>query len=134
MKTRKTHIHSDKGNMLSKLIRYFFGRLFIYSKGNFFKPKTIISTVNGIKYELDLSQSIDAHIHFFGYFEHDVTKCIAKFTKQTMTVLDIGANIGCHTLPLAHLVGNTGKVIAFEPMEWARKKLIRNCSLNQVHI
>lgn len=31
------------------------------------------------------------------------------------TVLDIGANIGAHTIPFAHAVGPSGRVIAFEP-------------------
>ena len=29
--------------------------------------------------------------------------------------IDIGANIGCHTSMLASLVGETGRVIAYEP-------------------
>ncbi len=47
-----------------------------------------------------------------------------------MTVLDIGANIGCHTLLFAKLVGTEGKVIAFEPMSYAFLKLKRNIQLN----
>jgi len=31
------------------------------------------------------------------------------------TVVDVGANIGCHTLPFAHAVGPSGRVIAVEP-------------------
>ena len=51
-----------------------------------------------------------------------------------MTVLDIGANIGCHTLRFAKLVGPEGRVIAFEPMEWAFSKLKRNVELNNFSI
>lgn len=32
-------------------------------------------------------------------------------------ILDVGANIGCHTLPFAVAVGPTGRVIAFEPQK-----------------
>ena len=48
-----------------------------------------------------------------------------------MTVLDIGANIGAHAFPLAQRVGACGRVIAFEPMEWALRKFRRNAQLNR---
>ena len=47
-----------------------------------------------------------------------------------MIVFDIGANIGSHTLPLARLVGPRGKVFAFEPTDFALKKLRTNLALN----
>jgi FkbM family methyltransferase len=47
-----------------------------------------------------------------------------------MTVIDIGANIGAHTLPLARLVGPPGTVLACEPTDWAVAKLLRNLALN----
>jgi FkbM family methyltransferase len=45
-------------------------------------------------------------------------------------VIDIGANVGAHTLALAQLVGKDGKVFAFEPTEFAYGKLKRNLELN----
>lgn len=45
-------------------------------------------------------------------------------------VLDIGANIGAHTLPMAKLVGETGSVYAFEPTVFAIDKLKKNLVLN----
>ena len=47
-----------------------------------------------------------------------------------MIVLDIGANIGVHTLHLAKLVGETGQVLAFEPNPVACEELRRNIALN----
>jgi FkbM family methyltransferase len=47
-----------------------------------------------------------------------------------MTIVDIGANIGAHTLLFAKLTGNGGRVIAFEPTDFAFSKLQRNLSLN----
>jgi FkbM family methyltransferase len=48
-----------------------------------------------------------------------------------MTVLDIGANIGAHTLLFSSLVGPTGRVVAFEPTDFAYRKLERNAALNR---
>jgi FkbM family methyltransferase len=45
-------------------------------------------------------------------------------------VLDIGANIGAHTLSLARLVGPAGRVLAFEPTNYAFGKLSRNLEIN----
>jgi FkbM family methyltransferase len=39
-----------------------------------------------------------------------------SFVQRGDIVLDIGANIGAHTVFFSHLVGNRGRVVAFEPL------------------
>ncbi|MDQ6717439.1 MAG: FkbM family methyltransferase, partial [Gemmatimonadota bacterium] len=39
-----------------------------------------------------------------------------SFVSRGDVVLDVGANVGAHTVFLSHLVGSSGKVIAFEPL------------------
>lgn len=92
--------------------------------------KTVICTVDRITYELDLNELIDSEIFYNGCFEPDTTMAIYKLCEKGMTVLDIGANIGCHTFGFSKLVGSNGKVIAFEPTSFAFKKLERNLQLN----
>lgn len=94
------------------------------------KGEIIVATVDGITYQLDLNQLIDNAIYYQGCFEPMTTAIIDKYVKQGMTVLDIGANIGCHTLRMAKLVGDNGRVIAFEPMSWALSKCKINIGLN----
>jgi FkbM family methyltransferase len=94
------------------------------------KNKVVISKVDGITYELNLNELIDSSIYYMGCFEPLTTKVINKFVKSGMVVFDIGANIGCHTLRFAKLVGENGKVFAFEPMSDAFLKLKRNIKLN----
>ena len=55
---------------------------------------------------------------------------IRRITKPGMTVLDIGANIGAHTLLFSSLVGAAGRVVAFEPTDFAYAKLQKNVALN----
>jgi FkbM family methyltransferase len=87
-------------------------------------------TRRGIHYRLDLREGIDSSIYLKGDFEKDVRLAIENETKKGMIVLDIGANVGGHTLDFAKNVGPQGKVYAFEPTDYAYKKLLTNCSLN----
>jgi FkbM family methyltransferase len=48
-----------------------------------------------------------------------------------MTAIDVGANIGYHTLRMARSVGPDGRVIAIEPAPRAVARLRRNLTLNE---
>lgn len=87
-------------------------------------------TRNGIKWQLDLDEGIDLSIFVLGSFEPQTLRLLKCLVKTGYTVLDIGANIGAHTLPLAKQVGKNGRVIAIEPTDWAYAKLLRNIELN----
>jgi FkbM family methyltransferase len=84
----------------------------------------------GIHYDLDLSQGIDFAIYLGDIYERQTKAALRKLVFPGSLVLDIGANIGAHTLNLAQLVGPNGRVIAFEPTDYAFRKLSRNLELN----
>lgn len=84
----------------------------------------------GFNWELDLSEGIDFAIYLFGAFEWSTVRACNRLVRPGDTVLDIGANIGAHTLNLARLAGPSGRVIAFEPTLYAFEKQQRNISLN----
>jgi len=46
--------------------------------------------------------------------------------------LDVGANLGAHTLPLAQIVGPSGTVFAFEPQRILFQILCGNVALNEI--
>lgn len=98
-------------------------RLFGWSSRDIFKRRNIT-------YELDLCEGIDLSIFLFSVFEPDVVAYYEKAIGPGSVVVDIGANIGAHTLQLAGLCGDGGKVVAVEPTAWAFAKLIRNMELN----
>jgi FkbM family methyltransferase len=83
-----------------------------------------------VEWELDLREGIDFSIWLLGSFEPGTVRCYQRIVKNGDVVLDIGANIGAHTLFLARAVGPTGKVYAFEPTDYAYAKLLKNRSLN----
>jgi FkbM family methyltransferase len=90
---------------------------------------TIVSR-GGATFELDLAQGIDFAIYLGDIFERDTKKALRDLVTPGSVVLDIGANIGAHTLQLAKLVGPAGQVLAFEPTDFAFRKLRRNIELN----
>ena len=87
-------------------------------------------TRSGIRWHLDLKEGIDFSIYILGGFEPSTLRLYNKLVKSGDVVLDIGANIGSHTLPLARLVGDIGHVYAFEPTDFAINKLHNNLNLN----
>src|SRR6266436_7021968 len=83
-----------------------------------------------INWCLDLEEGIDFSIYLLGAFERSTVATLRALVKAGDVVLDIGANIGAHTLGLAKNVGAAGKVYAFEPADFAFQKLLRNLALN----
>jgi FkbM family methyltransferase len=55
---------------------------------------------------------------------------LRQFIKPGDRVIDVGANIGTHTIAFANIVGPTGKVIAFEPQPELFGLLVTNVTLN----
>jgi len=66
-----------------------------------------------------------------GSWEKDHIAIFQKYVKPGDTVLDIGANIGCHAAVLATLVGPTGEVHAFEPASFLFRVLEQMRSFNK---
>ena len=95
----------------------------------FVRGKRVLKTVDGINYSLDLDEVIDVSVSL-GIYELAVRRCLARYCKPGMAVLDIGANIGAHALPMAKLVSPAGMVYAFEPSSYAHRKLAENIALN----
>jgi FkbM family methyltransferase len=87
-------------------------------------------TRRGVRWDLDLREGIDFSIWLRGYFEPETVATYRRLVRPGVTVLDVGANIGAHTLYLAGAVGSQGKVVAFEPTAPAFERLTHNVALN----
>jgi len=105
-------------------------RAIAMSRGLVGKGKQVEVRRGGVRWCLDLSEGIDFSIYLLGAFEKSTAATIRSLVKPGDTVLDIGANVGAHTLGLAQSVGEAGRVFAFEPADFAFQKLLRNLALN----
>jgi len=63
------------------------------------------------------------------FFEEDELEYLRGIVDPQEVMLDVGANIGNHTVYFAAMIG-AGKVIAFEPGGWAYPRLAFNVALN----
>lgn len=100
------------------------------ARGLFGQPAQVRLKRRGIHWDLDLAEGIDFSIYLLGAFEPRLIKAYARLIRPGACVLDIGANIGAHTLHFARLVGERGSVIAYEPTAYAYRKLLANINLN----
>lgn len=63
-------------------------------------------------------------------YEPEIIQAVLSYARPGDTCIDAGANLGYHSLLLSHLVGNSGKVLAFEPDPNCQDKLRVNLDLN----
>lgn len=87
------------------------------------KFKIIINPKNGY---------LDAQIYANGLYEPHIVKEIIANTKDGDVCIDVGANIGHHTIVMSQSVGNNGKVYAYEPIPKIKEQLEKSLLLNEI--
>lgn len=91
--------------------------------------KTNYVEIEGRKMILDSNFS---YLSFGGSYEPMVTDLVKREIKENNIVLDLGANIGYYTLLFSKLVGDKGKVFAFEPDPENFALLKKNVDMNEI--
>lgn len=71
---------------------------------------------NGRRLFVDLGDSGIGGMIVRDRYEQDLLDLLPRLVQPGTTALDIGANIGLFSIYLADLVGETGRVVAFEPI------------------
>lgn len=74
---------------------------------------------------------LDWNVIFFGAYEREARDIFRAVLPPGGVALDIGANVGYHTLLLASLVGPGGRVLAAEANASVRERLSANLRLNR---
>ena len=75
---------------------------------------------------------IGRSIEQYGEFSASEMNLFEQICKPDDIVIEVGANIGAHTVGLARLVGPQGRVLAFEPQRLPFQMLCGNIALNNL--
>ena len=96
----------------------------------FLRKKKFLISRNGIKYNIDLEEGIDLGIFLSLKNEKKLFK-VKKYIdlNEKSLIVDIGANVGSVSLPLAQNFNNS-QIFSIEPTIYAFKKLKQNINLN----
>jgi FkbM family methyltransferase len=72
------------------------------------------------------------HVAFFGSYEPELREIMRTVLPTGGVAIDVGANVGWHTLLMARLVGAHGRVLAIEANPSICEQLMRNVGLNRL--
>lgn len=138
---------SDKRERSQKLIAWCYGLSSKIFRGRGFSSLPLIRSLKEkllryLKHTIPPFVIIDKHILFLddqdrlelsvrGSYESYETEIFKKLIRFRDVVLDVGAHIGYHTLTMARLVGDAGKVVAFEPDPTNFALLEKNIAANK---
>ena len=99
--------------------------------------EVIINDFGGAKFVCRLSEHMGSQIYWRGAYSGAQLMLLSSQLQPESVFIDLGANQGEFTIFAASLVGNNGRVYAFEPSPPMQQQLLRNVKLNdfsQVYI
>jgi len=79
-----------------------------------------------LKNDLFIGRSLDC----YGEYSEGEMELFRQIIRPGQLVLDVGANIGTHTVVFAQMTGSNGAVVAFEPQRLLFQILCANVALN----
>lgn len=71
-------------------------------------------------------------LELYGEFSFGESELFQQIVRPGDVVVEVGANIGAHTVHLARLVGPEGAILAFEPQRIPFQALCANMALNSI--
>jgi len=86
----------------------------------------VATTKFGAKMHGAFPDAVHTYLYFFGVWEPGLTRLMEKHLRPGDSVIDIGANVGAHSMLAAHIVGKSGRVFAIEASPTIFKKLNYN--------
>lgn len=125
---------TQAGNKLSDIIASYIGSMEFNKRRLIASNAMKYTLVNLERYKIYVSPSdtaVGVHIYNGKIYEPHVTKIIETVLMSGMSFLDIGANIGYFSMLAAHIVGNKGRVYAFEPFQNNVKLLYHSADINR---
>ena len=91
-----------------------------------------LTTKHGDQFDADLSSFLEWYLYAFGAFEEHFAELFGALIGPGDRCVDVGANIGVHTVRLAKLVRARGEVIAIEPDAELARRTRHNIAINEL--
>jgi FkbM family methyltransferase len=85
---------------------------------------------DGLRLHVDTLNFLEWQVFFYGDYEREVATVLRSHIRPGHNAIDVGANVGIHTLKMAKAVGS-GRVIACEPSATLCARLQANLALNR---
>jgi FkbM family methyltransferase len=105
-----------------------------YARTRYQPQKSVIRVTTGVgdTFDADLSSTLEWQLWAFGGFEPHFAELFGHLVRPGERCVDVGANVGVHTVRLGRLVGRDGEVIAIEPDPDVVRRTERNIELNSL--
>jgi FkbM family methyltransferase len=87
--------------------------------------------VSGVKMAIDRAEPAIGRVIERGEYEAHMLAFFRRVLRPSMTMVDVGANMGLFSLAAAHLVGEHGRVYSVEPRGENARLLLYSAELNQ---
>lgn len=91
-----------------------------------------VTTQLGDDFSVDMSSWLEWQLWAFGGYEEHLGQLFGYLVADGDRCIDVGANIGIHTVRLAKLAGARGSVTAIEASEELVARARSNCELNKL--
>jgi FkbM family methyltransferase len=104
----------------------------LYPPGNERPIRSVVDYDDGLLFHCDTQSFLEWYIFFYGAFRPEVSRLINRMLRPGQVAIDIGANVGMHSVIMANRVGPTGHVVVFEPDPHPMGRLRRNMALNGI--
>jgi FkbM family methyltransferase len=101
-----------------------------YARASSLPAPTTTTSRHGDRFHVDFSSFLEWQLWAFGAYEPNVAELLSRLVRPGDIAVDVGANVGIHTVRLAKLVGATGHVFAVEPASDLADRLRTNLALN----
>jgi FkbM family methyltransferase len=90
----------------------------------------VLRTSSGDLLQADLGSFQEWHLWVYGSYEDHIARLFSYLVEPGDRCVDVGANVGLHTVRLAKLAGPQGEVIAIEPDPEIAQRASENIALN----
>ena len=101
--------------------------------GYSYRPRPRLARLrSGLRFNYESVDYIPLMLYYTGVFEPRLLRYLKKIARPGDTVLDVGANIGFHTLESWHAVGRRGRVISIEASPIHATAVRKNLAVNEL--